>query len=89
MGLWVPGDINLDGIVDLTDQAMLGAAWGSKIGDTNWNADADIVENGIIDLRDLGRLGQNWLKSRKRSNPIDIEMDPDDRDWYWSLPLGD
>jgi len=42
-------DINRDGVVDYKDLARLGAAFGSRPGDANWDPDADINQDGVID----------------------------------------
>lgn len=67
------------------DKDILGAAWGSHAGDPNWNPDADLNEDGEVALVDLAMLGQSWYKSSIHSNPMDIEMKPEERDWYWDL----
>ncbi len=53
-------DINCDGSVNIFDLALLGQAWGSSSGDSNWNADADLNSDATIDIFDLALLGQNW-----------------------------
>ena len=53
-------DINRDGIVDNDDQILLGAAYGSRPGDSNWNPDADINQDGVVDYIDLAILGENF-----------------------------
>jgi sugar lactone lactonase YvrE len=57
------GDFDNNGRVDFKDFAVLAAAWLSKPGDANWNADCDISEpsDGIIDERDLKVFCDNWL----------------------------
>jgi len=56
----IPGDINRDSVVDSTDLGILGAAWGSFIGDANYNANADLDNNGVVDSTDLGIMGVHW-----------------------------
>jgi len=49
----IPGDINYDGIVDLYDIVTVATAYGARLGDTNWNPNADIAPPwGIINLYD-------------------------------------
>ncbi len=57
------GDFQPDGCVDLYDFAILGSAWLSSSGQTNWNPVCDISEpkDNIIDERDLRVLTSNWL----------------------------
>ncbi len=52
----LPGDIDGDGDVDLTDLAGLLAAYGTCIGDPGYNPAADIDGNGCVDLPDLAAL---------------------------------
>jgi len=52
----IPGDLDGDGDVDLTDLAALLAAYGTCIGDPDYNPAADIDESGCVDLTDLATL---------------------------------
>jgi uncharacterized repeat protein (TIGR01451 family) len=54
------GDINCDGVVDSTDQGILGMAWGSIIGEPNYIPEADLNGDGAVDSTDLGMLGTFW-----------------------------
>ncbi|NLH15025.1 MAG: hypothetical protein GX455_00455, partial [Phycisphaerae bacterium] len=56
------GDMNDDGIVDLSDLAILSASWKKTSGQPGWNAQYDLQPNGTIDLGDLLILAQNWLQ---------------------------
>jgi hypothetical protein len=56
----IPGDINGDGVVDSTDQGILGMAWGSIIGEPNYVPEADLNGDGVVDSIDLGVVGVNW-----------------------------
>ena len=50
------GDTNRDGIVNGFDLAVVGAAYGSVPGDSNWNTDADVSPkhgDGKVDIADL------------------------------------
>jgi len=50
----LPGDVNDDGIVESTDLIFgLALAYGSKLGDPNWNPNADFNRNGSVDSWDL------------------------------------
>jgi hypothetical protein len=54
------GDINADGIVDISDAAILGGNWQLAIppGDPR----ADINGDGLIDISDAAILGGNWQR---------------------------
>lgn len=51
-----PGDVNLDGVVDIIDAFLLVNAFTSTPGMANWNLIADIDMNGIVDLQDATEL---------------------------------
>jgi len=55
--LAVPGDLDHDGVVGLSDLVLLAQAYGSKPGDQNWNPLADLAypweEVGLTDLLTL------------------------------------
>jgi hypothetical protein len=56
----VDGDVDGDGDVDLSDLALLLAAYGACDGDPNYNAAADFDGDGCINLTDLARLLSNY-----------------------------
>lgn len=51
-----PGDTNGDGLTDLTDIATVLSAYGTSLGDRNFRAAADLVQDNQIDLDDLAFL---------------------------------
>lgn len=54
------GDVNGDGRVDILDLTAVAIAFGSHVGDPNWNPDADFDENGAINILDLVRVTINY-----------------------------
>jgi hypothetical protein len=56
----VPGDLDGDFQVTLTDLTILAQAYGSRPGDPNWNSNADLALRGIIDLTDLVTLALHY-----------------------------
>jgi hypothetical protein len=54
------GDVNKDCIVDIFDLATVGITFGAKVGDPNWNPDADTHPNGLIDVFDLAVVGLHF-----------------------------
>ena len=56
----VLGDLNGDFKVDLKDLVILAKAYGSKLGDSNWDPNADIDRNGAVGLSDLVALAQHY-----------------------------
>jgi hypothetical protein len=49
----IPGDLNGDLTVGLQDLVILANAYGSRPGNLNWNANADIDNYGVVRLSDL------------------------------------
>lgn len=56
------GDVNGDGIVDMSDIALVARAFGSFPGDPKWNPDLDINQDGFIDLTDIAIVARNFGK---------------------------
>ena len=55
------GDINGDGIIDVYDVTAACISYGSRVGDPNWNEEADLApEWGIIDIYDLVTITINY-----------------------------
>ena len=52
----MPGDVDGDGDVDLSDLALLLAVYGTCEGDPGYDPAADFDGNGCIDLSDLATL---------------------------------
>jgi predicted outer membrane repeat protein len=55
----VPGDVNLDGMVDAIDLNLVGLNWLQDV--TGW-CSGDLTSDGVVDARDLNKLGLNWLQ---------------------------
>ncbi len=60
-----PGDVNLDGVVDVADLALVGAQWGTDGSGSPFSADIAPPPNGdgIVDVADLALVGANWTAS--------------------------
>lgn len=56
----VPGDVDRDWDVDVSDLAILGASWGATPQSPNWNPSADFNQDGTINVLDLAQLG-SWF----------------------------
>jgi len=60
----IPGDINCDGRVDLYDIVVVATAYGARLGDENWNPDADVAPPwGIINLYDAVTILYHYGKT--------------------------
>jgi len=61
MTLFAPrGDVNGDGIVNVVDFAMVGAAFGAVPRAANWNGLADLNDDGVINVIDLAIVGGSF-----------------------------
>jgi hypothetical protein len=56
-------DLNNDGRVNILDVTMVAKAFGSKPGDRNWNAVADVDKNGIVNIVDIAIVARDFGKT--------------------------
>jgi hypothetical protein len=56
----IPGDINLDNVVDIYDALLLAAAFRSTPADPNWNINADLNTDNVIDIFDAIILANHY-----------------------------
>lgn len=54
------GDLNEDGLIDITDLALVATAFGSQPSDPRWCQDADLNADDIIDIFDLVAVTINF-----------------------------
>jgi len=78
------GDLNIDGLVDAADMAIVSAAYGShewSPPSPNWDWRADVNQDGYVDLEDLTIGGRNYGETfnfhwpRRISNGRDLNPD--------------
>lgn len=50
--VWMPGDINEDGKIDMSDIGIVARAYGSSCS-PGWNPQADVNDDGVVDSEDL------------------------------------
>jgi tungstate transport system substrate-binding protein len=53
-------DVNFDFKVNMQDIGLVARAFGTKPGDSRWNADCDINGDGVIDMRDVGAVAKKF-----------------------------
>ncbi len=77
----LPGDANLDGLVNVADLSLLGKFWGTtgQAGGYLWSH-GDFNADGIINVADLSLLGQYWGQTSSwadggasTAGPLDME----------------
>jgi parallel beta-helix repeat protein len=56
----MPGDLNSDGIVNISDLFIVAKAYGTKPEDSNWNPLADLNNDNIINILDLIHVARNY-----------------------------
>jgi hypothetical protein len=56
----IPGDMNGDGKVSLSDLTILARAYGSTVGSPKWNPYADLNGDGKVSLSDLTILARHY-----------------------------
>ena len=58
-------DINLDGVVDISDFALFASAWRSRFGQADWIARCDLAQpkDYAIDAADFAVFATQWLKA--------------------------
>jgi len=59
----MPGDLNIDGLVDMRDMALGALAFGSYPGRGRWNPIADENEDNIVDVRDMVLIAMRFGKT--------------------------
>jgi len=59
----IPGDVNGNGTVDVSDLFSLSKAYGSTSSSANWNPNCDFNRDRKVDVSDLRDLSKNYGKS--------------------------
>jgi len=54
------GDCNNDNVVEDQDYSILGNAWYSSFGDSNFDIRADLNGDGVVEDQDYSIMGLNW-----------------------------
>lgn len=58
-----PGDLNGDGVVNVSDLSLVTAHFGQSTSDTAWDARADANGDGVVNVADLTRVTSNFGRS--------------------------
>ena len=57
------GDVNGDGVIDIYDLSLAGKAYGSFIGEPEYDPETDLNKDGRVDVRDIAVIGKNYGKT--------------------------
>lgn len=60
-----PTDLDSDGIVGIDDIFSAAEAFGSYLGHSRWNSDADVNKDNSVDIRDLVTIAKDFGKQLK------------------------
>ena len=61
--VYIAGDTNGDGVVDILDATIVGLEWDHEYGITKWadrSDQADLNNDGLVDILDAVIVGTNW-----------------------------
>jgi len=61
--VYLPGDMNFDGKVDIKDIAIAALAFGSYPGHPGWNPLADTNGDNKVDIKDIAFIASNFGKT--------------------------
>lgn len=87
------GDVDISGLVDLADMAIIDAAYAANTASPNWDVRADINLDDLVSLKDLALAGRsfastfNFLTHRRISNGRD--NNPALTNPYWCDAVAD
>ncbi len=56
-------DLNGDGTVNILDISIVAEAFGSRVGDSNWNIIADLDKNQVINILDISMVAKDYGKT--------------------------
>jgi len=63
IGVQMPGDVNMDGKVDIYDAIAASYSFGSHPGDPNWNSAADENDDANVNIFDIIIIASNFGKT--------------------------
>jgi hypothetical protein len=61
---WLFTDIDRDGNVNIQDLFIIAKAYGSKLGDTSWNSQADLNGDDQVNITDMYKVARDYGKTR-------------------------
>lgn len=61
--VYIAGDANGDGVVDIIDAVEVGRSWMCTGADSYYSDAADRNNDGVVDIFDAVLIGRNWQKT--------------------------
>lgn len=61
--IYCPGDLDGDGFRNVTDFTVFGGAYGTHIGDPDYNPDADFDGDGFVNVTDFTIFAEGYLQA--------------------------
>jgi outer membrane protein assembly factor BamB len=58
--IYIPGDTNGDGVVNIFDAVAIGSSWQAQRGQDSYSDAGDLNNDGVIDIFDAVAIGSNW-----------------------------
>ena len=58
--IYMPGDANGDGKVNIRDVALIGLSWNSQMGEPNYDDGADLNNDNWVNIIDTAIVGLHW-----------------------------
>ncbi len=71
--VYLPGDVNGSGHVDIADLQDLASSYGSKVGQSRYNPAADFLQTGVISQQDARLLERN-LSNPTPNVPLGLDV---------------
>lgn len=60
IAVYIAGDANGDGVVNILDAALIGLKWNSHYGEANYHDGADLNNDDVVNILDAATVGLNW-----------------------------
>jgi hypothetical protein len=57
---WLQGDVNYDTVVNIIDISKIAKAYGSSMGDANWNPRCDLNNDKTINILDISLAASDF-----------------------------
>ena len=69
--VYIPGDTNGDGVVDIFDAVAIGSSWQAQRGQDSYSDAGDLNNDGVVDIFDAVAIGSNWQRQAQTQTQAD------------------